>query len=96
MCEDCHRSEAKDYWRACVQVRQKCEFKKTLFYMEQLLLKHNAHAAATNVKPAPTGIDFFFPKIQDARKLVDFILMQLPCKYHYSQVGEVFSDLLMF
>ncbi|ELU12007.1 hypothetical protein CAPTEDRAFT_211705, partial [Capitella teleta] len=23
MCEDCHRVEAKDYWRACVQIRQK-------------------------------------------------------------------------
>ena len=23
MCDDCHRVEAKDYWRACVQVRQK-------------------------------------------------------------------------
>jgi len=23
MCEDCHRVEAKDYWRSCVQVRQK-------------------------------------------------------------------------
>ena len=23
MCNDCHRVEAKDYWKACVQVRQK-------------------------------------------------------------------------
>ena len=23
MCDDCHRVEAKDFWRACVQVRQK-------------------------------------------------------------------------
>ena len=23
MCDDCHRVEAKDYWRSCVQVRQK-------------------------------------------------------------------------
>lgn len=40
MCDDCRRAEAKDFWRACVQVRQKAEFKKTLFYLEQLLLKH--------------------------------------------------------
>lgn len=42
VCEDCHRIQAKDYWRACVQVRQKCDFKKTLFYLEQLLLKYDA------------------------------------------------------
>lgn len=25
MCEDCHRIEAKDFWKAVVQVRQKVE-----------------------------------------------------------------------
>lgn len=34
--------QAKDYWRACVQVRQKCDYKKTLFHLEQLILKHDA------------------------------------------------------
>ncbi|KAK6015597.1 NMD3 family protein [Ostertagia ostertagi] len=75
MCDDCRRAEAKDFWRACVQVRQKAEFKKTLFYLEQLLLKHSAHSQCTGVKPVPTGIDFFFAKLQDARKFVDFLMM---------------------
>jgi nonsense-mediated mRNA decay protein 3 len=85
MCDDCRRAEAKDFWRACVQVRQKAEFKKTLFYLEQLLLKHGAHKQTTGVKPVPTGIDFFFAKLQEARKLVDFLQTVLPCKYHYAQ-----------
>ncbi|VDM62923.1 unnamed protein product [Angiostrongylus costaricensis] len=85
LCDDCRRAEAKDFWRACVQVRQKAEFKKTLFYLEQLLLKHGAHSQCTGVKPVPTGIDFFFAKLQDARKFVDFLLTVLPCKYHYAQ-----------
>ncbi|VDM78735.1 unnamed protein product [Strongylus vulgaris] len=85
MCDDCRRAEAKDFWRACVQVRQKAEFKKTLFYLEQLLLKHGAHNQCTGVKPVPTGIDFFFAKLQEARKFVDFLLTVLPCKYHYAQ-----------
>ncbi|KAK0425748.1 hypothetical protein QR680_009359 [Steinernema hermaphroditum] len=85
MCDDCRRAEAKDFWRACVQVRQKCEFKKTLFYLEQLILKHGAHVNTTGVKPVPTGIDFFYAKIQDARKLVDFLMTVLPCRYHYAQ-----------
>lgn len=86
MCEECRRIEAKDYWRACVQVRQKCDFKKTLFYMEQLMLKHNALANTTSVKPGPTGIDFFFVRQQDAKKLVEFLCASLPCKSQYSQV----------
>ncbi|VDL81668.1 unnamed protein product [Nippostrongylus brasiliensis] len=85
MCDDCRRAEAKDFWRACVQVRQKAEFKKTLFYLEQLLLKHKAHNQCTGVKPVPTGIDFFFAKLQDARKFVDFLVTVLPCRYHYAQ-----------
>lgn len=87
MCDECRRIEAKDYWRACVQVRQKCDFKKTLFYLEQLLLKHNAHSNTTTIKPSPTGIDFYYAKQQDARKLVDFINTILPCKYQTSQAS---------
>uniref|UniRef100_A0A0R3RFC2 60S ribosomal export protein NMD3 n=1 Tax=Elaeophora elaphi TaxID=1147741 RepID=A0A0R3RFC2_9BILA len=85
MCDDCRRAEAKDFWRACVQVRQKCEFKKTLFYLEQLVLKHGAHLSTTAIKPVPTGVDFFYAKLQDARKFVDFITAHLPCRYSYSQ-----------
>uniref|UniRef100_A0A914XE13 60S ribosomal export protein NMD3 n=1 Tax=Plectus sambesii TaxID=2011161 RepID=A0A914XE13_9BILA len=85
MCDDCRRAEAKDFWRACVQVRQKCEFKKTMFYLEQLVLKHKAHVNTTGVKPVATGIDFFYPKLQDARKLVDFINGALPSRYQYAQ-----------
>ncbi|KAL3094278.1 hypothetical protein niasHS_004034 [Heterodera schachtii] len=85
MCDDCRRFEAKDYWRACVQVRQRCDYKKTLFYLEQLLIKHNAQAQASGIKPVPTGIDFFFARQQEARKLVDFISSALPSKFHQSQ-----------
>ncbi|ULU09132.1 hypothetical protein L5515_000012 [Caenorhabditis briggsae] len=85
LCDDCRRAEAKDFWRACVQVRQRAEFKKTLFYLEQLLLKHSAHKECTGVKPVPTGIDFFFAKQQEARTFVNFLMTVLPCKYHYAQ-----------
>lgn len=33
MCDDCHRVEAKDFWRAVVQVRQKVtKFVEAVFY----------------------------------------------------------------
>jgi nonsense-mediated mRNA decay protein 3 len=40
---------------------------------------------ATDVKPVPTGIDFFFAKQQDARKLLEFIQSVFPAKHHYAQ-----------
>lgn len=85
MCEACHRREAKDFWRALVQVRQKVEHKKTFFYLEQLLLKHRAHSSCTNIKLVNDGIDFYFDKKDDARKLVDFLQTVIPCRFVPSQ-----------
>jgi nonsense-mediated mRNA decay protein 3 len=34
-----------------VQVRQKAENKKTFYYLEQLILKHNAHEHTLGIKP---------------------------------------------
>jgi len=33
-----------------VQVRQKATHKKTMYYLEQLILKHQAHANTLNIK----------------------------------------------
>lgn len=85
MCPDCHKVEAKDYWKAVVQVRQKVEHKKTFFYLEQLILKHNAHKDSVGIKQAHDGLDFFFSSKDNARKLVDFLLTVVPCRYQTSQ-----------
>jgi nonsense-mediated mRNA decay protein 3 len=80
MCEDCHRVEAKDYWRSCVQVRQKATHKKTLFYLEQLVLKHKAHVNATGIKQVHEGLDFYYQQQSDAKKLVEFLQSVVPCR----------------
>ncbi|KAL1437149.1 hypothetical protein MTO96_049135 [Rhipicephalus appendiculatus] len=85
MCDNCHRREAKDFWRALVQVRQKVQHKKTFFYLEQLILKHQAHKDCLNIKAHHDGLDFYFSKKDEARKLVDFFQNMVPCKYIMSQ-----------
>lgn len=85
MCDDCHRVEAKDFWRALVQIRQKTGHKKTLFYLEQAILKHKAHTNCTNIKAIHGGLDFYYAQKQDARKLVDFLQAVVPCKYQLAQ-----------
>ncbi|CAG2162212.1 unnamed protein product [Oppiella nova] len=85
MCEDCHRREAKDFWKAVVQVRQKTDHKKTFFYLEQLLIKHKSHDKCVNIKAIDGGIDFFFDRKDEAKKLVDFLLSVIPCRYQTSQ-----------
>lgn len=80
MCDDCHRTEAKDYWRCLVQVRQKAENKKTFYYLEQLILKHKAHENTLGIKPIHGGLDFFYANENHARKMVDFLQTMLPVK----------------
>ena len=84
-CESCHRKEANDFWTAVVQVRQKATHKKTLFYLEQLIMKHAAHSNAVDIKPIHEGIDFFFDKRDYAVKFVDFLQSVVPCRYIPSQ-----------
>ncbi|XP_060525572.1 60S ribosomal export protein NMD3 isoform X2 [Cylas formicarius] len=85
MCDDCHRSEAKDYWKALVQVRQKAENKKTFYYLEQLILKHKAHEHTLGIKPVHGGLDFFYATEAHAKKMIDFLSTVLPCKYQHSK-----------
>ncbi|XP_015118213.1 60S ribosomal export protein NMD3 [Diachasma alloeum] len=85
MCDDCHRTEAKDYWRASVQVRQKAINKKTFYYLEQLILKHKAHEQTLGIKPIYEGLDFFYSNEASARKMVDFLVAVLPCRYQQSK-----------
>ncbi|XP_003704484.1 60S ribosomal export protein NMD3 isoform X1 [Megachile rotundata] len=85
MCDDCHRTEAKDYWRALVQVRQRATNKKTFYYLEQLILKYKAHEQTLGIKPIHEGLDFFFANEAAARKMVDFLSSVIPCRYDHSK-----------
>uniref|UniRef100_A0A673BBE1 60S ribosomal export protein NMD3 n=1 Tax=Sphaeramia orbicularis TaxID=375764 RepID=A0A673BBE1_9TELE len=85
MCDDCHRVEAKDFWKAVVQVRQKTQHKKTFYYLEQLLLKHKLHQNALNIKEIHEGIDFYYGSKQHAQKMVDFLQCTIPCRSKTSQ-----------
>ncbi|XP_055381246.1 60S ribosomal export protein NMD3 [Condylostylus longicornis] len=80
MCNDCHRSEAKDFWKYLVQVRQRSENKKTLYYLEQLILKRKAHDNTLGIKSQHGGIDFFYASEVHARKMVEFLSNALPVK----------------
>lgn len=80
MCHECHRVEAKDYWRCVVQVRQHAENKKTYLYLEQLILKHKAHENTLGIKPVHGGLDFFYASENHARKMVNFLESMVPVK----------------
>ncbi|CBI29817.3 unnamed protein product, partial [Vitis vinifera] len=69
MCESCSRVQANpDQWVASVQVRQHVPHRRTLFYLEQLILMHDAARCAKKIKPMNQGIDFFFANWSHGKK----------------------------
>lgn len=50
MCDECRRVEAKDTWNASVQVRQKSGQRKTLYYLEQMIIKYQAAKECSSIK----------------------------------------------
>lgn len=84
-CEQCHRIEAKDFWKAKVQVRQRLDHKKTLLSLEQLLSKNIHLFNCTKTKVMGEGIDFFYDKVDDARKFVEYVQKVTPSRYSMSQ-----------
>jgi len=84
-CTDCKKSYTHHTWRACVQVRQKVPHKRTFLYLEQLILKHGAHADTINIKEVHDGIDFYFAHRNQAEKFVDFLSSVTPVHVKKSQ-----------
>lgn len=84
-CPECQKSFTPNHWRACVQVRQKVLHKRTFHFLEQLILKHNAHRETLNIKEAKDGIDFYFAQRNQAEKFVDFLNSVVPVKVKASQ-----------
>ncbi|PJF18012.1 hypothetical protein PSACC_02151 [Paramicrosporidium saccamoebae] len=84
-CSDCARREAKNTWNTVVQVRQKVEHKRTFLYLEQLILKHQAHRDTVNIKTVREGIDFFFDSRSHAIKFVDFLQAVVPARSKSSE-----------
>ena len=72
-CRDCEKLEAKQYWQSKVQVRQKVKHKRTFMYLEQLMLKTNAHGDATEISEAGDGLDFCYKTRAEAIKFVEFL-----------------------
>ncbi|CAH0015465.1 unnamed protein product [Clonostachys rhizophaga] len=84
-CRDCQKSFTPAHWQACVQVRQKVLHKRTFLFLEQLILKHNAHRDTLNIKEAKDGIDFYFSARNQGEKFIDFLNSVVPVKVKSSQ-----------
>nr|CCA15826.1 60S ribosomal export protein NMD3 putative [Albugo laibachii Nc14] len=79
-CDECQSIFTNQSWKAVVQVRQKVDHKRTFYFLEQLILKYQAHAKASNIETQPNGVDFFFLERNHAQRFVDFLEECVPLK----------------
>ncbi|PWN42351.1 putative NMD3-nonsense-mediated mRNA decay protein [Ceraceosorus guamensis] len=79
-CPDCTRMAAKNTWKAMVQVRQKVPHKRTFLYLEQLILKHNAHRDTVSIQEKKDGLDFYYSQRAHAVKMCEFLASVVPVR----------------
>ncbi|AET39881.1 ribosome-binding protein NMD3 Ecym_5097 [Eremothecium cymbalariae DBVPG len=84
-CPDCARSYTANTWRANIQIRQKVPHKRTFLYLEQLILKHNAHVDTVSISEAKDGLDFYYSQKNHAVKMLDFLNSVVPVKTKKSE-----------
>ncbi|KAH3669394.1 hypothetical protein OGAPHI_001515 [Ogataea philodendri] len=84
-CPDCAKSYTVNTWRAAVQIRQKVQHKRTFLYLEQLILKHNAHMDTISIKESKDGLDFYYSQRNHAAKMIDFLNSVVPIKSKKSE-----------
>ena len=89
-CDDCHRGEAKNTATSTVQVRQHVNHKRTFLFLEQMILRHQAHKKISGFSPNKNGLDFEFARPQEAAHFVNFVRSVVPVKTTSSKklVGE--------
>lgn len=90
-CPDCQEAATpREHWKAKVQLRQSVEHKRTLYWLEQQIISHRAHAHAGTVERMDDGMDFHFQDQASAQRFANFIKNFVPAKIDDSakQVGE--------
>lgn len=84
-CTDCQASFTEHTWESCVQLRQHRKHKRTMFMLEQMLIKHNVTPDVMQIKQVQEGLDFYFKTASQGKKLIDFCKMSLPIRLNYGK-----------
>ena len=84
-CIECQAEFRQGSWNSLVQVRQRVRHKRTFLYLEQLILKHEAHRGCLSIETFKDGMDFYFPDKGKASRFVAFLDNVCPIKVKTSK-----------
>lgn len=84
-CIECQSAFRQGSWKSLVQVRQRVSHKRTFLYLEQLILKNEAHRGCLNVETFRDGMDFYFPDKGKAARFISFLETVCPVRVKTSK-----------
>jgi len=84
-CIECQAVFRQGSWKSLVQVRQRVEHKRSFLYLEQLILKNDAHRGCIKVQIFRDGMDFYFPDKANAARFMSFLEHVVPVKVKTSK-----------
>jgi nonsense-mediated mRNA decay protein 3 len=84
-CDDCKKTYTPHTWCSVVQLRQKADHKRSFYFLEQLILKHNAHEKVVGIKTVKDGLDFQFAHRSHAQKFAGFVQGLFPARTKLSK-----------
>ena len=85
VCPDCQRGATNYTWEAVVQIRQRAEHKRTLFWLEQELIKNHRHDDSLALEVVNGGLDFYFYQLKEAQAFVEYIKSIVVSTQKYSK-----------
>lgn len=85
MCVPCQRVQTGTAHEAVVQIRQRVKHKKTLLYLEQLILHNYCKDHEVACETVTGGMDFYFSTLVQANIFTSFVSHSIPCKTNTSR-----------
>ena len=83
LCRDCQKVQTPHIWVSCVQIRQRVPHKKTMLYLEQIILHNKMQKSALDFKESIDGFDFFFTTRRAGEVFSNWIATVVPSKITY-------------
>ena len=85
ICRDCQKLQTPHTWASCVQIRQRVPHKKTMLYLEQIILKNKMQKNSLDFQEANDGFDFFFSTRRAGEIFSNWIATVVPSKITYAK-----------
>jgi nonsense-mediated mRNA decay protein 3 len=80
LCPDCTKEGTGADHTSIVQVRQQVRYKRTLLQLENRLMSNGAASKALRIESQRTGIDFYFARLNEAKRFADHVASCVPAR----------------